>query len=191
MKILDQKQGRLCVILCSNPAQLQDLFGDLSAFCDAFPFRPRTKRKITGMNAPRSLVQTFLVTYPNHPLIGFYQSLLFRHAFAYYFIAYVVGDDITYRHELCHWYYHISASYRRYWNGMWHQLSPGLQKWFLSWLQKQGYGSRVMVDEFQAYLRTEPRQTWFTNMPPIYQKEFKFVLQEVLCTFELMFTPRS
>jgi hypothetical protein len=72
---------------------------------------------------------------------------------------YVIGlyNTKSLRHELQHAKYYLDATYRSQVQQEWMALDPKLQEHITKFLTRLGYSQKVLLDEYQAYRATEPR----------------------------------
>lgn len=75
-----------------------------------------------------------------------------------YTIAYIKGDVLTKRHEMCHARYYFEPDYRKRVGELWSTFSHQEQTIIKTFLAKCGYKEEVFLDEFQAY--------WFSECEP-------------------------
>lgn len=71
-----------------------------------------------------------------------------------YLVAYVSDKDLA--HELQHAKYYLDQQYNRLVNQVWNRLDNSLKTKLKIFLEGLGYNDDVLIDEFQAYLTTEP-----------------------------------
>lgn len=73
-----------------------------------------------------------------------------------YVIAYMNGDEITKNHELYHAKYYLDKNHRENVKKIWEGLSEKKKDEITRSLNNMGYPSHLHIDEFQAYLFSEP-----------------------------------
>lgn len=113
-----------------------------------------------GHNFPRETLMSYMKQTAAQPC----QSSLFKHMEQNkqfrYLIAFLKGDVKTKLHELRHAMYHVDAQYREYVASLWDSMTSKEQHNVVAFLTKLGYDAKVHLDEFQAYLFTEPLNFW-------------------------------
>lgn len=90
--------------------------------------------------------------FPGHLLdfdIGVYED-------NFYVIAYVEKDHNAKNHELCHAKYYYDVPYRKNVDDLWNSLHCKKKAEIVQTLNKMGYREEFHIDEFQAYLYSEP-----------------------------------
>lgn len=73
-----------------------------------------------------------------------------------YIIGYIENDYETLDHELCHAKFHFDKKYRNEIQELWDSLSNKEQMDITYQLFNMGYKQEFHLDEFQAYLYSEP-----------------------------------
>lgn len=73
-----------------------------------------------------------------------------------YVIAYMNGDEVTKNHELYHAKYYMDKNHRENVKKIWEGLSEKKKDEITRSLNNMGYPSHLHIDEFQAYLFSEP-----------------------------------
>ncbi|ARF09911.1 hypothetical protein Indivirus_5_34 [Indivirus ILV1] len=74
----------------------------------------------------------------------------------FYVIAYIENDQHTKQHELYHAKYYFDTKYRNKVNKLWNSLSCKKRNEITAILNNMGYREEFHLDEFQAYLYSEP-----------------------------------
>jgi hypothetical protein len=72
---------------------------------------------------------------------------------------YVIGiyNIKSLNHELQHAKYYLDADYRTQVQQEWSSLEPRVRDHITTFLTRLGYSQKVLLDEYQAYKATEPR----------------------------------
>lgn len=83
------------------------------------------------------------------------EKMIYKRAQKYrYLIAYVNDEDLA--HEMQHAKYYLNLDYRKRVERVWLRMDGGLRGGIERFLSGLGYNETVYMDEFQAYLMTEP-----------------------------------
>lgn len=105
----------------------------------------------------RKLIKYFELSKRNNDLL-YEEKELYKELKKYKDFKYVITkceeDECTLEHEMKHCEYYFNKKYRKYVKSIWEDLDKELKNIIIKYLES--YNEKLYIDEFQAYITTEP-----------------------------------